>query len=129
MTHNKLTEAEKTARAKVYATVSKDDKMIEARNYKHIWLEPPEDSAYDERSWCHDDAWGNGVKYVRDDIAREMAEALRKRITHGTNCRRIYDPDLTCDCGYEDGKKALAEYRGEANVPLPVAETIEGKVV
>ncbi len=47
-------------------------------------------------------------------IAEKLAEALRKRITHGTNCRRIYDPDLTCDCGYEDAKKALAEYRGEA---------------
>jgi hypothetical protein len=88
--------------------------LTEARNYKHIWLEPLGDPAYDERSWCQDDAWGNGVKYVRDDIARKVAEALRKHTSHGTNCRRIYDPDLTCDCGYEDGKKALAEYQGEA---------------
>lgn len=39
-------------------------------NHERIWLEPvkPVDPI-DGRQWCRDNVWGNGVEYVRADLA------------------------------------------------------------
>lgn len=62
-------------------------------NHERIWLEPVEPiDPVDGRQWCSDNVWGDGIEYIRADLA--PAPVTNVRSGHPAGClEEFYEGD------------------------------------